>query len=78
MLGRLLENARAALSAEAAGLSGPDGSQKRTRGVNRRLLVIVHKTMNQARRLTARIRDLRLRRKVQMTLDLADAQQHRG
>ena len=70
VLGRLLTNARAALSVEAAGLSGPDVSQERARGINRRLLAIVHRTMNQARRLAARIKDLRRRRKVQMTLDL--------
>ena len=68
VLGRLLEDARAALSAEAAGLSGIGGSQER--GINRRLLGIVRRTMTRARRLAARIKDLRLRRKVQMTLDL--------
>lgn len=58
-LGRLLENARAALSSEAA-----------ARGGDRRRLSIVRRTMEQARRLASRIKDLRLRRKVQMTLDL--------
>jgi len=71
-LGRLLENARAALAAEAAGLNGPEGSHERSRGINRRLLGIVHRTMSRARNMAARIKDLRLRRKVQMTLDLPD------
>ena len=76
-LGRLLESARAALAAEAAGLNGPDGSRERARGINRRLLGIVHRTMSQARHLAARIGDLRLRRKVQMTLNLPDGDESR-
>ncbi len=62
VLSRLLENARAALTAEASG--------SHARGSDRRVLAIVHRTMDQARRLISRIKDLRLRRKVQMTLDL--------
>ncbi len=68
-LGRLLEKARAALSAEAARLSG---GKKPQRSVDRRLMGMVQRTMDQARRLAGRIKDLRLRRKVQMTLDLPE------
>ena len=69
-LGRLLEKARAALSAEAAGLKGAKGP--RERGVERRLLEIVRRAIDRARRLAGRIKDLRLRRKVQMTLNLPE------
>lgn len=37
-----------------------------------RLLALAHIVVDQARRLVARIKDLRLRRKVQMTLDLPE------
>ncbi|MDD5304978.1 MAG: transposase [Elusimicrobia bacterium] len=47
-------------------------------GLGRRLLSLVRRTMDQARRLAARIKNLRSRRKVQMTLDLADEEPRRG
>ena len=43
-----------------------------------RLLAIGRWTVDQARRLAARIKNLRLRRKVQMTLDLAEGRRRRG
>ena len=43
-----------------------------------RLPGIVQRTMDRARRLAGRIKNLRLRRKVQMTLDLADEEPRRG
>ena len=45
----------------------------RRRGIDRRLMSIVHKTVDLARRLAARIKGLRPRRKAQMTLGLPDA-----
>jgi IS5 family transposase len=41
-------------------------------GLGRRLLSVVRRAMNLARRLAARIKDLRLRRKAQMTLKLSN------
>jgi len=48
-------------------------ARQRRRGIDRRLLAIVHRTVDLARRLAARIKALRPRRKAQMTLDLSDA-----
>ena len=48
----------------------PGRSARRGGAVLDRVLVIVRKTMDHARGMAARIRTLRLRRKVQMTLDL--------
>jgi IS5 family transposase len=47
-------------------------------GLGRRLMSIVRRTLDRARRLTARIKNLRLRRKVQMTLALVDEAPRRG
>jgi IS5 family transposase len=68
VLARLLKSSRSVLSAEAAGLSGPGATKETARDINMRLLAIVRRTMDQARGLAVRIKDLRLRRKVQMTL----------
>lgn len=53
---------------------GGAGRRAQSAGLRRRLtglLGIVRRTIDRARRLAARIKNLRLRRKVQMTLDLA-------
>lgn len=44
--------------------------KERRRGIDRRLMAIVHRTVDLARRLAARLKGLRPRRKAQMTLDL--------
>jgi IS5 family transposase len=58
----------------AAGAASSAPRVRRDRMVRRlaKLLSMVQRTMTQARRMAARIKGLRLRRKVQMSLDLAD------